>query len=187
MRKLTWYFIDVYIIIIPSFHVLSCYFYVSLILVAVLKKFRDTASLTSGGFRVGPRAPLLFLDQTEDQRAEKCFLETGTPPYLMIWMTGPLLSEGLDPPLWTVDEIALNKMKTEHPRHLTLVEYNSNCSYVSFNRSANQLKMRISTTNHRGSQQMMGTWHSLPTSGTPRKFVVVKERSVRSRSTINDQ
>ena len=102
-------------------------------------------------------------------------------------MTGPPLSEGLGPPLLMVDEIAINTTKTERFRHLTVVEYNNSCSYVSFNRSANQLKMRISTTNHRGSQQMMGTWHSLPTSGTPRKFALVKERSVTSRSTISDQ
>ena len=46
----------------------------------------------SGGSRGGAWgswAPLLFLDQTEAQRAEKIFLETGPP-----------LSEGLDPPLY---------------------------------------------------------------------------------------
>ena len=44
----------------------------------------------SGGFRGGAwgaRAPVLFLDQTEAQRAEKSFLETA-PPYLGVWMTG---------------------------------------------------------------------------------------------------
>ena len=48
----------------------------------------------SGGSRGGARGarpPLLFLDETEAQRAEKNFLETKPPP--------PPLSEGLDPPL----------------------------------------------------------------------------------------
>ena len=45
-------------------------------------------------------------------------------------MTGPPLSEGLDRPLLTVDEIALNKTKTERPRHLTVVQYNSSCPCV---------------------------------------------------------
>ena len=46
----------------------------------------------SGGSRGGAweaRAPLLFLDQTEAQRAEKIFLVTAPPPpYLGVWMTG---------------------------------------------------------------------------------------------------
>ena len=45
----------------------------------------------SGGSRRGAwgaQAPLLFLDQTEAQRAEKIFLETAPPPYLRVWMTG---------------------------------------------------------------------------------------------------
>ena len=43
--------------------------------------------------------PALFPDETEAQRAEKCFLETSPPPYLRVWMTAPL-SQGLDPPLY---------------------------------------------------------------------------------------
>ena len=60
----------------------------------------------SGGSRGGAwgaRAPLLFLDQTAAQRAEKFFLQTASPlpPYLGVWMTGrPPLSEGLDLPLY---------------------------------------------------------------------------------------
>ena len=49
----------------------------------------------SGGSRGGPRGvrPLLFLDQTETQRAENnVFFETPLPnPYLRVWMTAPLL------------------------------------------------------------------------------------------------
>ena len=45
----------------------------------------------------GPAPPPLFLHQTDARRAEKNF---GTPPlYLRVWMTGPPLSGGLDPPL----------------------------------------------------------------------------------------
>ena len=51
--------------------------------------------LTSGGSRGGARGahpPLLFLDQTEAQRAEKYFFEDHPlPPCLRIWMTGPPL------------------------------------------------------------------------------------------------
>ena len=44
-------------------------------------------------------APPLFLDQTETRRTEKkIFFETALL-YLKVWMTGPPLSEGLDPPL----------------------------------------------------------------------------------------
>ena len=134
----------------------------------------------------GP-TPLIFRPNVGAKGRKTFFWRPGTSPYLRVRMSGPPLSQGLDPPLLTVDEIALNKTKTERPRHLTVVEYNSSCPYVSFNRSTNHLRMRISTTNHRGSQQMMGTWHSLPTSGTRRKFALVKERSVTSRSTISDQ
>ena len=50
------------VLFIPSFHVLSCYFYVSLSLVAVsallsFDKFRDTASLTNGEFREEAHPP----------------------------------------------------------------------------------------------------------------------------------
>ena len=41
----------------------------------------------------------LFLDQTEDRRAKNSFFSDRDPPYLRVWMTGPPLSEGLDPPL----------------------------------------------------------------------------------------
>ena len=55
----------------------------------------------SGGSRGGAwgaRAPLLFLDKTEAQRAEKFFRRPGPPP----------LSEGLDPPLYN------NNIATTH-------------------------------------------------------------------------
>ena len=45
--------------------------------------------------------PTLFLDQTEARRS-KIFFEDRVPPpppYLRVWMTGPRLTEGLDPPL----------------------------------------------------------------------------------------
>ena len=53
----------------------------------------------------GPGGPPLFLDQTEAQRAQKIFSETGPLPYLRAWMTvpppqPPPLSERLDPPLY---------------------------------------------------------------------------------------
>ena len=52
--------------------------------------------------RLGP-APHLFLDQNEAQRGNKFFFETGPPPYLRVWMTAPpLLSEGLDLPLFSL-------------------------------------------------------------------------------------
>jgi len=57
----------------------------------------------SGGSGEGPEepAPPFFLDQTEARGAEKkFFFETWSPArYLRVWMTGPPLSEGLDPPL----------------------------------------------------------------------------------------
>ena len=57
---------------------------------------------SSAGFRGGARgtrAPILFLDQTEAQRAEKSFFGDLPPsPYLRVWMTPPPppLSQGLD-------------------------------------------------------------------------------------------
>ena len=48
-----------------------------------------------------PAAPTLFLDQTEARRS-KIFFEDRVPPpplYLRVWMTGPRLTEGLDPPM----------------------------------------------------------------------------------------
>ena len=55
----------------------------------------------SGGSRGGARGgqPPLFLDQTEAQRAEKN-LFGDCPPLSQGLMTGPPLSEGLDPPLY---------------------------------------------------------------------------------------
>ena len=71
------------VLFIPSFHALSYYFYISLSLIAVstllsFVKFRDTASLTSGGFGEGPGSPL-FLDQTRPEGPKKKFSETGPP------------------------------------------------------------------------------------------------------------
>ena len=52
--------------------------------------------------------PSLFLDQTEARRAEKnCFGDQTPHPYLWVLMTGPALSEGVDPPL-----IATSYIKT---------------------------------------------------------------------------
>ena len=54
--------------------------------------------LISGGSRKGPAPPPpLFLDQTEARRSN--FSLDRVPPYLIVWMTGPPLTEGLDPPL----------------------------------------------------------------------------------------
>ena len=61
---------------------------------------------SSGRSRGGARSPL-FLDQTEDRRAEKIFFCDRPPlsqglddrpstPYLGVWMTAPPLSRGLD-------------------------------------------------------------------------------------------
>ena len=63
---------------------------------------------TSGGSRRGARwtRPPLFLHQTEARRAEKNFFETGPPPFVRVWMTGPPLPplyKGLVPPLKTTD------------------------------------------------------------------------------------
>ena len=45
-------------------------------------------------------SPPLFLDQTEARRAENFFWETAPPAtYLRVWMTGPSLSQGVDPAL----------------------------------------------------------------------------------------
>ena len=48
--------------------------------------------------REGPRGarPPLFLDQTEDQRAEKKILGEAAPSYLRIWMTAPPYLKVLD-------------------------------------------------------------------------------------------
>ena len=52
--------------------------------------------------------PSLFLEQTEARRAEKnCFGDQTPHPYLWVLMTGPALSEGVDPPL-----IATSYIKT---------------------------------------------------------------------------
>ena len=50
----------------------------------------------------GPAPPLLFLDQTEDRRAEKIIFYTAPPPLTSgSGWTGPPFSEGLDPLLET--------------------------------------------------------------------------------------
>ena len=61
---------------------------------------------SSGRSRGGARSPPLFLDQTEDRRAEKIFFATAPPPlsqglddrpstpYLGVWMTAPPLISG---------------------------------------------------------------------------------------------
>ena len=41
--------------------------------------------------------PSLFLDQNEARRTEKFPPPPPYPLYLTVWMTGPLLSQGLDP------------------------------------------------------------------------------------------
>ena len=68
-------------------------------------------NIASGGSRGGAwegQAPPLFLDQTEARRAEKnCFGDQTPHPYLWVLMTGPALSEGVDPPL-----IATSYIKT---------------------------------------------------------------------------
>ena len=65
--------------------------------VGALRKIDEQAISYSGGSREG--GPLLFVDQTETLRA-KLFMETGTPPYLRVWMsTPPPLSQTLDPAL----------------------------------------------------------------------------------------
>ena len=43
--------------------------------------------------------PLLFLDQTEAQNAR--WNGDRAPPFLRVWITGPPLSQGLDPALYT--------------------------------------------------------------------------------------
>ena len=69
--------------------------------------------------RIQVRGPgggaLLFLDQTEAQRAEKNFFETAPPPHFISgsgW-PGPPLSEGLDPPL--TDTIVFSKINKPPP------------------------------------------------------------------------
>ena len=52
----------------------------------VLRKIDEQAISYSGGSREG--GPSLFVDQTETLRA-KLFMETGTPPYLRVWMSTP--------------------------------------------------------------------------------------------------
>ena len=57
----------------------------------------------------GGGAPLLFWDQTEAQRAEKIFFQTGPPHFISgSGWPGPPLSEGLDPPL--TDTIVFSKI-----------------------------------------------------------------------------
>ena len=57
----------------------------------------------SGGSREGAQgaqAPLLFLDQTDEAlMAEKNVFGDRSPPLSKVWMTGPPLSQGLDPAL----------------------------------------------------------------------------------------
>ena len=66
--------------------------------------------------RKGPAPPPLFLDQTEAQRS-KFFLDRVPPPYLRVWMTGPPLTEGLDPPL-LIPMIVIAKATTTTPKAL---------------------------------------------------------------------
>ena len=61
-----------------------------------LRKIDEQAISYSGGSREG--GPLLFVDQTETLRA-KLFMETGTPPYLRVWMSTPPYLKLLDPAL----------------------------------------------------------------------------------------
>ena len=57
----------------------------------------------------GGRAPHIFLDQTEAQRAEKIFFQTGPPHFISgSGWPGPPLSPGLDPPL--TDTIVFSKI-----------------------------------------------------------------------------
>jgi len=55
--------------------------------------------LISGGSTKRPATPPLFSDQTEARRSKFFFVLYRVPPYLRVWMTGPPLTEGLDPPL----------------------------------------------------------------------------------------
>ena len=55
-------------------------------------------SVADPGEGPGGSAPL-FLDQSEARRAEKAWGGDRAPPYLRVWMTGPPLSQGLDPAL----------------------------------------------------------------------------------------
>ena len=54
--------------------------------------------LISGGSRKGPAPPLLIFRPNWGPKVQIFFLD-GVPPYLRVWMTGPPLTEGLDPPL----------------------------------------------------------------------------------------
>ena len=67
----------------------------------------------------GPGSPL-FLEQTEVRRAEKNFLETGTPPsHLRVGMTlPPPLSEELDPPLGLGGEGLMIQIPVFNPEYL---------------------------------------------------------------------
>ena len=60
-------------------------------------KVADPGEWPGGG---GGSSPPLFLDQTEARRAENFLWETAPPAtYLRVWMTGPSLSQGVDPAL----------------------------------------------------------------------------------------
>ena len=60
---------------------------------------RQQASFLSvAGPGRAPPPPPFFLDQTGARRSKLFFLDR-VPPYLRVWMTGPPLTEGLDPPL----------------------------------------------------------------------------------------
>ena len=69
-------------------------------------------------WRIQGRGPgwwglLIFRSNWGPKRRKKFFLDR-VPPYLRVWMTGPPLSEGLDPPLCMtfLCMIALRKNKT---------------------------------------------------------------------------
>ena len=67
----------------------------------------------------GPAPFPLFLEQTEAQRAEKKFLETGPLPYLRVWTTAPQpppspsspQSQGLDPALVLAQTFQLSQFE----------------------------------------------------------------------------
>ena len=52
-----------------------------------------------------PPPPLIFRPNWDPKGRKKTFLRPASlTPYLRVWMTGPPLSEGLDRPLWEMQE-----------------------------------------------------------------------------------
>ena len=93
----------------------------------------------------GPESLLTFRPNWGPKGQKKLF-ETGPPPYLMVWMTGPpSLSKGLDPPLLDLPQVDLTSFYAcgasieftyiSWSEKIYLLEYKKNALWVTYSKS----------------------------------------------------